>query len=70
MIVGECTKTCRVASRALRGRRIGDDQLTLDFHEVGEPFYFDVELTFEGDRIEGMFTWQPVGWPITVQGSR
>ncbi len=54
----------------LRGRWADDDKLILDFHEVGEPFYFDVELTFENDRVEGTFTWQPLGWRIPITGTQ
>lgn len=55
---------------ALRGRWVNDNQLELNIHEVGEPFYFDIELTFAENRVEGTFIWQPVGWPTPIVGFR
>jgi CubicO group peptidase (beta-lactamase class C family) len=54
----------------LRARWAGGRTLVLDLHEVGEPFHFDVELTFENDDVQGTFTWQPLGWPFAVSGTR
>jgi CubicO group peptidase (beta-lactamase class C family) len=55
---------------ALRGRWVSDNQLELNIHEVGEPFYFDIELTFAENRVEGTFIWQPVGWRTPIVGFR
>ncbi|MFC2103536.1 serine hydrolase domain-containing protein [Bacteroidota bacterium] len=54
---------------ALRGTWLNETKLFLDFHEVGEPFYFEVELEFSSDNISALFTWQPFGWKFHVVGT-
>ncbi len=57
-------------SLALRGSWVNNNQFVLEIHEVGEPFYFDVELTFTDDRVEGTSTFQPLGWRTPIVGTR
>jgi CubicO group peptidase (beta-lactamase class C family) len=53
---------------ALRGHWIGDNKFYIDFHEVGEPFYFDIEMTFIENEIKAIFSWKPMNWEFTLNG--
>jgi len=55
-------------SLALRGYWIGPQNFFIDFHEIGEPFYFDINLKFDDDRVESSFTWQPMNWQFILKG--
>jgi hypothetical protein len=35
---------------------------------VGEPFYFDIELTFDEDEIRLLFIWQPFNMKFPLEG--
>ncbi|MFC2094382.1 serine hydrolase domain-containing protein [Bacteroidota bacterium] len=54
---------------ALKGRWIDESKFTIDFQEVGEPFYFDVVLEFDKEKLKALFTWQPFGWEFKLQGT-
>jgi CubicO group peptidase (beta-lactamase class C family) len=53
---------------ALRGEWTGENEFSLELHEVGEPFYFEVTVTFQADRLEATFVWQPFNWRVPVGG--
>ncbi len=53
---------------ALRGKWINENRFYIDFQEVGEPFYFDIELYFEEDEIRLLFIWQPFNLKFTLDG--
>jgi CubicO group peptidase (beta-lactamase class C family) len=53
---------------ALRGRWVNKNKFTIDFQEVGEPLYFDVELEFDDENVSASFIWQPFGWEFLLEG--
>ena len=53
---------------ALKGRWLNENKFSIDFQEVGEPFYFDVELEFEEENLKASFTWQPLKWKFLFEG--
>jgi CubicO group peptidase (beta-lactamase class C family) len=53
---------------ALRGEWSAEKRFYIDFQEVGEPFYFDIELTFEEDEIKLLFIWQPFNMKFPLEG--
>ena len=54
---------------ALKGSWVDEKKFTIDFQEVGEPFYFDVVLEFDKENLKALFTWQPFGWEFKLQGA-
>ena len=54
---------------ALKGKWVNERKFTIDFQEVGEPFYFDVELEFDEKNVTALFNWQPIGWEFKLQGA-
>jgi hypothetical protein len=54
---------------ALKGRWVDEGKFIIDFHELGEPFYFDVVLEFNKENLKALFTWQPIGWKFMLQGA-
>jgi hypothetical protein len=53
---------------ALKGKWVDANKFFIDFHEVGEPFYFDVELEFDKNNVHALFTWQRLGWKFILEG--
>jgi CubicO group peptidase (beta-lactamase class C family) len=53
---------------ALRGEWIYPNKFSIDFHEVGEPFYFDIEFVFSDGLVESSFIWQPMNWHCALSG--
>lgn len=53
---------------ALKGQWLDNNRFIIDFHEVGEPFYFDIEMIFENDKLKANFTWQPIDWQFNLKG--
>jgi CubicO group peptidase (beta-lactamase class C family) len=53
---------------ALRGEWSAEKRFYIDFQEVGEPFYFDIELTFDEDEIRLLFIWQPFNMKFPLEG--
>lgn len=53
---------------ALKGRWVNEKKFTIDLQEVGEPFYFDVEIEFDEENITASFTWQPFSWKFLLEG--
>jgi CubicO group peptidase (beta-lactamase class C family) len=53
---------------ALRGKWINDHTFFIDFHEVGEPFYFDMTFQFSDDEIIASLAWKPMNWPFVLKG--
>jgi len=53
---------------ALKGRWVNEGKFFIDFQEVGEPFYFDVELDFDEENVKASFTWQPFRWKFLLEG--
>jgi CubicO group peptidase (beta-lactamase class C family) len=53
---------------ALRGKWVTEKMFYIDFQEVGEPFYFDIELYFDEDEIKPLFTWQPFNLDFNLEG--
>jgi CubicO group peptidase (beta-lactamase class C family) len=54
---------------ALRGEWRANKKFYIDFQEVGEPFYFDIDLTFEEDEIRLLFIWQPLNMKFILEGN-
>lgn len=54
---------------ALRGTWVNENKFFVDFQEVGEPFYFDVELKFDEDKLFSSFIWHPFGWKFDLKGN-
>ena len=54
---------------ALKGSWVDEKKFTIDFQEVGEPFYFDVVLEIDKEKLKALFTWQPFGWEFKLQGA-
>ncbi len=53
---------------ALKGKWIGTNRFFMEFQEVGEPFYFDIEVHFIRNKIEACFTWKPLGRKFILEG--
>jgi hypothetical protein len=53
---------------ALKGEWKDEKRFTIDFQEVGEPFYFDIELTFDEEEIRPLFIWQPFNMKFPLKG--
>jgi len=53
---------------ALRGEWRADNSFSIDFQEVGEPFYFDIAFTFDEDEIRPLFIWQPFTMQFPLEG--
>ena len=53
---------------ALRGKWISENRFYIDFQEVGEPFYFEIELNFDKNVIRPIFIWQPFNMQFTLEG--
>ena len=54
---------------ALKGKWLNENKFFIDFQEVGEPFYFDVELELEEENLTASFTWQPLKWKFQLEGT-
>jgi CubicO group peptidase (beta-lactamase class C family) len=54
---------------ALRGNWVNEKMFFIDFQEVGEPFYFDVELEFDKENVTAAFTWEPFKWKFLLEGA-
>jgi len=55
-------------SLALKGKWSEEKKFLVDFHEVGEPFYFDIDFSFKGDSVFAAFAWQPINWQFQLRG--
>ena len=53
---------------ALRGKWITEKTFYIDFQEVGEPFFFDIKISFDDDEIRPLFIWQPFNLEFTLKG--
>jgi len=53
---------------ALKGKWSEQNKFFVDFHEVGEPFYFDIDFEFKDDSLIADFTWQPIKWQFQLSG--
>jgi CubicO group peptidase (beta-lactamase class C family) len=53
---------------ALRGKWMGPDTFFVDFHEIGEPFYFDMQFLFTEDELEASLIWKPMDWSFNLKG--
>jgi hypothetical protein len=53
---------------ALKGNWKDENTFIMEFHEVGEPWYLDVELEFDEDSLISSFTWQPFRWQFQIEG--
>jgi CubicO group peptidase (beta-lactamase class C family) len=53
---------------ALRGKWIDDSTFFIDFHEVGEPFYFNMVFQFSDDEVTASLSWKPMNWPFVLKG--
>lgn len=54
---------------ALKGDWINENKLFIDFQEVGEPWYLDVELEFDKGKLISTFIWQPFEWKFDLNGN-
>ncbi len=53
---------------ALRGKWIAENRFYIDFQEVGEPFYFDIDVSFNEDTVRAIFIWQPFKMRFVLEG--
>jgi CubicO group peptidase (beta-lactamase class C family) len=53
---------------ALRGKWVAENRFSIDFQEIGEPFYFNIEISFNNDEIESLFIWQPFNMKFALEG--